>query len=323
MVVGPWTHYSMPKHIGVHNDQPIDDLLIGWFDYWLKGIDNGVTRLDPVLLWENGSERWVGHDDWPGETSHQRLHLSAARSGTSRSVNDGSMSTSTAVTPGRDTTVVDPTNGLCSRQTVQFLGGLPVYLPITFFMPSFPLTEVPNIDQIAPCFRRDDRDNEFGVLTYTSPPVVEAIAFSGPIALTLWGSTTAEDPSWVARLSDVAPDGTARPISQGALVASRRQLDPVRTRYAPNGDVIEPFHLHTQAASLPVRRDSEERYHVEIWPTSWQLAPGHRLRLTIDGAELPHLLPTFEAPKRLGTLTAHTAPGQLSFLSIPLLSGSF
>ncbi len=324
MVIGPWTHYSMPKYIGVANDQPIDDLLIAWFDHWLKGIDNGVDRLDPVLLWENGSERWVGHDDWAGQdTSYERLYLTGDKTGTSHSVNDGSLTALAPVAVGQDTEVVDPTNGVCSRQTVQYLGGLPVYLPISFFMSSFPLKEIPNIDQIAPCFRKDDRVNEIGVLTYTSAEAAEDVTLTGPVALTLYGSTTAADPSWVARLSDVAPDGTARPIGEGALVASRRKLDPDRTRYAPNGDVVEPFHWHTREDALPVPPGTVETYHVEIWPTSWHLLAGHRLRLSIDGAELPHLLPTAATPKRLGNLTVHHSPDQPSFLGLPVARGAF
>ncbi|MFC8529961.1 CocE/NonD family hydrolase [Nocardia sp. NPDC057227] len=324
MAIGPWTHYSLPKHIGSRNDQPIDDLLISWFDRWLKGIDNGVDRLDPVLLWENGSERWAGHDDWPvAGTSYDRLHLTGTRSGTSNSLNDGTLTALPAATAGSDTEVIDPLAGVCSRQTVQYLGGLPVYLPIAFFMPEFPISEFPGIDQIAPCFRTDDRANEQGALTWTTAPTGTDLLFTGPVALTLHGSTTAADPVWVARLSDVAPDGTARPIGEGALVASRRALDPARTKYSPDGDVVEPFHIHTHEAVLPVPRDAVETYNVEIWPTSWRVTAGHRLRLTIDGAEFPHLLPNASTPDRLGTLTVHYGPDRQSFLNLPVHQGAF
>ena len=59
------THYSLPKSIGPRNNQPVDDMLVAWFDKWLKGIDNGVDRLDPALLWNYGTERWVGREAWP------------------------------------------------------------------------------------------------------------------------------------------------------------------------------------------------------------------------------------------------------------------
>ncbi|MBY4212569.1 CocE/NonD family hydrolase [Rhodococcus fascians] len=302
----------------------MDDLLIGWFDHWLKGIDNGVDRLDPVVLWENGSERWIGKDTWPDQnTEYQRLYLTADRSGTSQSLNDGSLRTVPPSMNGSDTEVIDPTNGVCSRQTVQYLGGLPVYLPISFFLSTFPIKEVPNIDQIAPCFRVDDRINEVDVLTYTTEAAGQDLTLTGPVALTLRGSSTAADPSWVARLSDVAPDGTARPVGEGSLVASRRALDPARTGYAANGDVVEPFHWHTPETAQPVVAGAVETYNVEIWPTCWMVRAGHRLRVTIDGAELPHLLPTTATPKRLGNLTVHRDPASPSFLSIPTSRGKF
>lgn len=316
MVVGPWTHYSFPKHIGVRNNQPIDDVLVGWFDKWLKGIDNGIDHIDPILLWEYGSEKWVGHKSWPAEnTRHERLYLTGDTSGTSGSVNDGTLADTAPERDGSSTMRVNPFKGFGTRQTMQFLGGLPVY--------SLPSWEPPFVDKIFPGMRKDDRRNERGALTFTSAPVAGDVAITGTLAVTLRGSTTAADPVWVARLSDVGPDGKARPISQGALVASRRELDPERTIYAPNGDAVEPFHWHTQDKALPVTSGEVQTYNIEIWPASWLLRKGHRLRLTIDGAEVPHLWPTSHIKKRLGNLTAHFGPNELSYLSVPVQLGTF
>ncbi|HNP56226.1 CocE/NonD family hydrolase [Gordonia sp. UBA7599] len=323
MMIGPWTHYSLPKSIGPRNNQPVDDMLVAWFDKWLKGIDNGVDRLDPALLWNYGTERWVGREAWPPSgTRYQRLYLNGKRSGTSRSINDGTMSPAAPTKRGRATERIDPLAGICSRQTVQYLGGLPVYLPLSFFIESFPLKRTPLVDKAAPCFESDDRINEVGKLTFTTSPAKRKVDMTGPIAMTLRGSTTAKDPTWVIRVADVAPNGTARPISEGALVSSRRKLDPDRTGYF-NGDAVEPFQFHTKAAKLPVKRGAIETYNIEIWPTSWTIRPGHRLRITVDGAELPHLMPTAASPKRLGDLSVHYGPEQLSFLSIPVQEGSF
>lgn len=326
LYIGPWTHYSTPRTIGPDNRDAADAMLIAWFDHWLKRIDNGVTEQGPVTLWEYGTERWVRYSDWPlADTQYQRLYLSAARSGTSRSLNDGSLSAAAPFTTGADTQRVNPLNGLCSRQTVQYLGGLPLYLPVGgFFGADSGGADLPLPDLLAgllPCLRDDDRLNEAAALTYTSAALEQEARLAGPIALTLRGSTSAADPTWVARLADVAPDGSARPISEGALVASRRQLDPTRTHYSPDGDVAEPFHWHQPAYDLPVIRDEVYIYHVEIWPTNWVLQRGHRLRLTIAGAELPHLMLSTDLLQKLGTLTVHSGLEQPSFLVLPLRKG--
>jgi uncharacterized protein len=41
------------------------DELLAWFDYWLKGIDNGVMREAPLRLYINGLERYRNEHEWP------------------------------------------------------------------------------------------------------------------------------------------------------------------------------------------------------------------------------------------------------------------
>jgi len=320
MFIGPWTHYSTPRTIGSENKDDADTMLVAWFDHWLKGVDNGVTEQGPVTLWEYGTERWVRHTDWPlADTRYQRLYLTPTVSGTSQSLNDGSLSALAPSMSAEDSVVVNPVSGLCSRQTVQYLGGLPLYLPVGFFsIDAVDGSPTEALATFAPCWRDDDSINELGALTYTTAALDQDARLAGPITLTLKGSTTAGDPTWVATLADVAPDGTARQMTEGALVASRRQLDPARSHYAPSGDVTEPFHWHQPAYDLPVVSGEIYNYNIEIWPTNWMLQKGHRLRLKITGAELPHLMPSTNLPQKLGTLTVYSGPDDPSFLVVPL-----
>lgn len=47
----PWTEYQ--------------EELIAWYDYQLKGIDNGYGELPPVRYWLNGAGEWRSARDWP------------------------------------------------------------------------------------------------------------------------------------------------------------------------------------------------------------------------------------------------------------------
>ncbi|ABW02323.1 CocE/NonD family hydrolase [Caldivirga maquilingensis] len=39
--------------------------MIRWFDYWLKGIDNGIMDEPPVKIFMGGVNKWKFEDDWP------------------------------------------------------------------------------------------------------------------------------------------------------------------------------------------------------------------------------------------------------------------
>ena len=49
----PWHRVERLQHI------------VGWFDHWLKGIDNGVTADPRVQLFILGANEWRTYEDWP------------------------------------------------------------------------------------------------------------------------------------------------------------------------------------------------------------------------------------------------------------------
>ena len=85
--------------------------------------------------------------------------------------------------------------------------------------------------------------------------------------------------AWVGRLVDVAPDGSARLITQGWLRATFRYVDPERSRpgapYLPDD------------RDTPVTLGETTEYRMDIWDTAYTLAPGHRLRLWLSSSDAP------------------------------------
>lgn len=52
------------------------DLLIRWFDHWLKGNDTGMMDEPPVSLWVQGKDEWRYEDEWPlSRTKWSKLYL--------------------------------------------------------------------------------------------------------------------------------------------------------------------------------------------------------------------------------------------------------
>ncbi len=120
-------------------------------------------------------------------------------------------------------------------------------------------------------------------LTFRTAPLSRPLDLAGPIGLHLDASSTAPDTDWIAKLADVAPDGSESIVTQGALRASHRSVDTGQSTAA------RPYHGHT--GPTPIEPNRFYDYDVEIWPTAYQLKPGHRLQLRVTSTDLPTHLP--------------------------------
>lgn len=131
----------------------------------------------------------------------------------------------------------------------------------------------------SPYVPTDQRLEEPQGLTFRTQPVAEPLRLAGPIQLHLVASSTAADTDWYAKLADVAPDGSQAIITDGMLRASHRELDEERSSEA------SPYHVHEDPRpNEPGRRYA---YDISIWPTAYELAPGHRLQLRITSNDAP------------------------------------
>jgi len=176
-----------------------------------------------------------------------------------------------------------------------------------------------------PCAQNDlTRQTGPGALTYTTTPFVQPTTIAGPIDATIYASATSTDSEWVATVEDVAPGGTSSPLTSGALLGSFRQLDQSNTWLAPDGRPLIPYHPYTRASQAPVLPGVVTRYDIEVFPTFAQLAPGHRLRLTLSTSDTPHLLPIPEQVARLtgGVYEVQHNAAAASFLEVPLAPAS-
>ena len=119
--------------------------------------------------------------------------------------------------------------------------------------------------------------------TFRTRPLERPLRLTGPMALHLVAASTATDTDWHARVVDVAPDGSESVITEGSLRASHRRLDAERSTWA------RPYHPHTDLQPIEPNRFYE--YAIEIWPTAYRLARGHRLQVRVTSTDLPTHLP--------------------------------
>ncbi|WP_422560501.1 CocE/NonD family hydrolase, partial [Gordonia sp. (in: high G+C Gram-positive bacteria)] len=254
-----------------HQPPQLDVLERAWFDRWLKGIENGVDSYGPVTVEQQGGDWSCGPVFPRAEVRAQRLFLAEESSGTARHArHDGSLRTRPA-SRRRSIRTKPDLRGLKSRDISQVFAGLPIVFGRSF--------------------NDDAAYQEQGALSFTSDPVAMPTQLSGAMNLRLNVSTTAHEGIWAVTVNDVAPDGTSTVLTNGALTASNRALDPSRSTYDERtGALLDAVHYLSRERRLPVPADEPVRIDVDLVPTDAVLQPGHRLRVDVYAASLPRYL---------------------------------
>lgn len=262
LLMGPWTHLTGSGGDGLadHGLPSLEQIQLRWFDHYLKGMDTKVNEIPRVTQYTWGLETYETQPDWP----HPRLDPSRLylRGG------GGLTADRPASGEAASTFVQNPLSGICSQSTSQWTAGITEPMPCT----------------------TDNRLNEAGELTFTTPPMAEDLRVNGPLLANLWLSTTASDAVVSVRVTDVAPDGKSTEISGGWLAGSFRAIDRSRSRYV-RGELIQPWHPFTRESVLPVKAGEPIELAVEVFPTNAVIRKGHALRIAVGGGDFPHSLP--------------------------------
>lgn len=258
-IVGPWVHQY--PHTAVPG--PAIDFLgemKRWWDHWLKGIDTGADRLPDYRVYMQDSHapdpckpvvpgRWLAESLPSPRVGAQRLALGAG-----------------GVLGGEGA----PEAVIASPLTLGAPAG--EYFPMGLD------AEMPG----------DQRDDDARSVCFDLP-CPDGLALMGAARLELTLSADRPFAFVVARLNDVAPDGTSTRIAHGFLNLHHRSDPPA------------PL---TPGETITVAFDLDQMAH--------RLAPGHRLRLALSNACWPFVWPSPEP------VSLHLTGGALT---LPVHSG--
>jgi putative CocE/NonD family hydrolase len=118
----------------------------------------------------------------------------------------------------------------------------------------------------------DQGPDDLRSLTYTSMPLERDMELTGTGTATIYAALLAgTDGMIAAKLCDVDPSGASSLITTGLLLASHRLGSDQKAPVTPSE--IYPFQLNFVS-------------------TAYRLQRGHRLRLSISGADFPHVWPS-------------------------------
>jgi len=265
-----YANLSVPKRLLVrptdHSsiESPGKDLDIAaeahrWFDYWLKGIDNGIMDEAPIHYYLQGMDKaqaWQSTDTWPLEEQRlTRYYFGPEEGGKKASVNNGSLQlVPPTQSPAFDAYTVDytTTSGKQPRWT-----GLAV--PHKY----------PNM-----------RANDAKSLTYTTPLLDAPVTVTGHPVAHVWLETNVPDLDLVLYLEEVDESGNSTYISQGSLRASHRALSQ-----APFNNLGLPWHSHFQSDLQPIPAGEPVELVFDLLPTAYRFQTGNRLRITVAFAD--------------------------------------
>ena len=258
-----------------------------FFDYWLKGIENGIMDEPPVkLAIRHGADKfeWRHEREWPlARTQWTKLYFNLAA---------GALAKEMPGTPASRTYAASSlgTMGSTSASSSQVMGG-----------------------GIKPGMG----------LSLETAPLTEDLEITGPLAASFWVSSSSEDMDLFLTLRNIdaqgndimetGQQGTPVPVAKGWLRVSHRELDDKLSL------PYRPYHKHTRRLFL--KPGEIVKIDVEIWPTSMVFKKGRRIRLDIqprDGLGSQGYM-HYHADYNTGTNTIYSGGEHDSYLLLPVI----
>ncbi len=277
MLMGPWAHGSVAGF-----DFATEHLR--WFDYWLKGIENGINTEPPIyhhVVNAPAGQNWRLATAWPmAEAKQSNWFLQSSKSGSAPSVNDGTLATSA------------PTDA-DGKDEFKVVYGVKVDVE--------PLG-------IAPITKGASEWDQKG-LTWTSTPLSADVEVIGHPQAHLWFACSATDADIFVVLEDVDEAGNAQYVADGRLRASLRA-----THQPPYNFLNLPWHRSYKIDEHKLTPGQPVKLAIDMMPTAMLFKKGHRIRLALTGSQGRTNYQQQTVPPTLSILRSAT---HVSYLSLP------
>ena len=198
----PWDTKSGDVDFGSEAANTTMDQQLRFFDYWLKGKNNGADKDAPVRVFVMGANVWRDAQDWPIPGTRFTKFYLHSRGQANSLFGNGQLTTEPPVGgEPSDHYVYDPANPVPSK------GGHSCCFA--------------TVAPVGP-YDQTDIEKRADVLIYSTPLLSEAVEVTGPITVKLYAASSAPDTDWTAKLVDVAPSGKIINLNNGIVRASHR-----------------------------------------------------------------------------------------------------
>ena len=223
LLIGPWGH-GVPRisdsgfvfgDVDFGRNVKIDfaEMQARWFDFHLKGADNGVDKEAPVKIFVMGANQWRDEQEWPLARARATPYYLHSKGFANTRFGDGVLSTEAPAVEPPDKYRYDP------RNPVPTYGGHGCC--------DYSFAAMGPLDQRVNQQRPD-------VLVYSTPPLAEDTEVTGVVEAQLVFSTDVTDTDFFVTLSDVYPDGKAIDITEGQARTRFRESQERPSLLVPN-----------------------------------------------------------------------------------------
>ena len=200
LLIWPLSHFALGKK---GDDLDTDAEAHRWFDYWLKGVKNGIMDEPPIHYYVMGSpeeESWRSTAKWPLQNEKRtRFYFSPS-------------ATRKPGSAGEELLAFEPPN------TSDDFDSYLVNYSTTTGKHSRWNSVIQEIDY------PDMSDNDLKSLTYTTRPLEKDMEITGHPVICLVVSTQVPDLDFFVYLEEVDDDGQSKYITEGCLRATHRAL---------------------------------------------------------------------------------------------------
>ena len=261
LVITPWTNENYQPWI--FETTAMNQYILKWLDFWLKGIDTGVMEEPQVAIYDNGTGKWRYEQEYPLTRTHWKkffLHGSDHNG---------------------DTGLISPTLPLENERPVTY-DNVSLNIALTA---SYGMAAPPPVNQHFAAF--------------ISNPLEDDLKIWGPVSFTLFASTNevvTSDLSFFVKMGEMVPEGVAlNPVtgkpeikpeatdlftprevqvwSWGSLKAKYREVDEKKSRPGM------PWHSFQKPADLLPNQIYE--FQIELQPVFKTFRKGNRIWLKI------------------------------------------
>jgi putative CocE/NonD family hydrolase len=263
LIVGPWLHVA--PDAGLPGPR-IDHLheMVRFYDYWLKGIDNGIMDEPPITIYVQqfdmpAAERklttgfWRHESSWPVERGREEpLYLA----------DDRELRGEGPMTPSAVSYTYNPTVGTTFGM---FSAGSPLVTPV------------------------DQRLEEAYSYSWTTQPLTSPVEILGYPEAVIYASVSADIAALSVRLIDVAPDGAAALITKGVLNLTHRDSHSDPTPVEPGQ--VYGLNIQLDATSWLFEPGHSIRVSIAAadFPNSWPTPKPHTGVIHYGGDRASHI----------------------------------
>ncbi|MGP9679912.1 CocE/NonD family hydrolase [Halomonas sp. AOP27-A1-41] len=250
-LIGPWGHKY--PHQGIPG--PAIGFLqeaLRWWDYWLKGDDNGIMDEPMLRAWEQDSVppdnayedrpgRWLTESEWPSSNLQEQCFVLSPYRLTPQTCSVGTS----------EPNVEPVTMGLQSPLSVGLSAGKWCSYAATPDLPG------------------DQREEDGGSLIFSTDALTESLNIFGTPSLELEVSSNQPQAMLAVRLSDVAPDGKATRVTYGLLNLTHRDSNAEPTPLEPHRTYRVTIEMNGIAQKFPAGHQLRLSISTSYWPLAW------------------------------------------------------